>query len=84
LKAQGVHQKSEDTRTRKEKSMQKWYTNKVLLNTLILIMIVGFIGYLLPTPQIKQLGLIVFLVAGTMVMIRGVVKITMGMRKTGR
>ncbi len=64
--------------------MQKWYTNKVLLNTLILIMIVGFIGYLLPTPQIKQLGLIVFLIAGTMVMIRGVVKITMGLRKTGR
>ncbi len=64
--------------------MQKWYTNKILLNTLIFIMIVGFIGYLLPSPQIKQLGLIVFLVAGTMVMIRGVVKITMGMRKTGR
>jgi F0F1-type ATP synthase assembly protein I len=64
--------------------MQKWYTNKILLNTLIFIMVVGFIGYLLPSPQIKQLGLIVFLVAGTMVMIRGVVKITMGMRKTGR
>ena len=64
--------------------MQKWYTNKVLLNTLIFIMVVGFIGYLLPSPQIKQLGLIVFLVAGTMVMIRGVVKITMGMRKTGK
>ena len=64
--------------------MQKWYTNKILLNTLIFIMIVGFIGYLLPSPQIKQLGLIVFLVAGTMVMIRGVVKITMGLRKTGR
>lgn len=64
--------------------MQKWYTNKVLLNTLILIMIVGFIGYFYPSPQIKQLGLIVFLVAGTMVMIRGVVKIMMGMRKTGR
>ena len=64
--------------------MQKWYTNKVLLNTLILIMIVGFIGYLLPSPQIKPLGLIIFLIAGTMVMIRGVVKITMGIRKTGR
>ena len=64
--------------------MQKWYTNKILLNTLIFIMIGGFIGYLLPSPQIKQLGLIVFLVAGTMVMIRGVVKITMGLRKTGR
>ena len=36
--------------------MQKWYTNKVLLNTLIFIMVVGFIGYLLPSPQIKQLG----------------------------
>ena len=64
--------------------MQKWYTNKALLNTLIFIMIVGFIGYLLPPPQIKQLGLIIFLIAGTGVMIRGVVKITMGMRKTGR
>ena len=64
--------------------MQTWYTNKVLLNALILIMIVGFMGYLLPSPQIKQWGLIVFLVAGTMVMIRGVVKITMGIRKTGR
>ena len=64
--------------------MQKWYTNKVLLNTLISIMIVGFIGYLLPSPQIKQLGLIIFLIAGTMVMIRGVVKITMGIRKAGK
>lgn len=64
--------------------MQKWYTNKILLNTLIVIMIIGFIGYLLPSPQIKQLGLVIFLVAGTLVMIRGVVKITMGMRKTGR
>ena len=65
--------------------MQKWYTNKVLLNTLIFIMIGGFMGYLLrPSLQIEQLGLIIFLIAGTMVMIRGVVKITMGMRKTGR
>lgn len=65
--------------------MQKWYTNKILLNTLILIMVVGFVGYLFrPSVQIKQLGLIIFLVAGTLVMIRGVVKITMGMRKTGR
>ena len=64
--------------------MQKWYRNKALLNTLILIMVLGFIGYLLPSPQIKQWGLIAFLVAGTLVMIRGVVKITMGMRKTGR
>ena len=64
--------------------MQKWYTNKILLNTLIFIMVVGFIGYLLPSPQIKQLGLIIFLVAGTLVMVRGVVKITMGMRKARR
>jgi F0F1-type ATP synthase assembly protein I len=48
-------------------------------------MIGGFMGYLLrPSLQIKQLGLIIFLITGTMVMIRGVVKITMGMRKTGR
>ncbi len=65
--------------------MQKWYTNKILLNTLIFIMVVGFMGYLIrPSIQIKQLGLIIFLVAGTLVMIRGVVKITMGMRKTRR
>ena len=65
--------------------MQKWYRNKALLNTLILIMVLGFIGYLFrPSLQIKQWGLIAFLVAGTLVMIRGVVKITMGMRKTGR
>ncbi len=65
--------------------MRKWYANKILLNTLILIMVVGFMGYLFrPAAQIKQLGLIIFLVAGTLVMIRGIVKITMGMRKTGR
>ena len=66
--------------------MQKWYANKVLLNTLICIMVVGFIGWYLPqsSPQIKQLGLIVFLVAGTTVMIRGVVKIMIGIRKTGQ
>lgn len=65
--------------------MQKWYKNKVFLNALIFIMVVGFMGYLLrPSIQIKQLGLIIFLVVGTLVMIRGVVKITMGMRKTGR
>lgn len=65
--------------------MQKWHTNKVLLNALIFVMVIGFMGYLLrPSIQIKQLGLIIFLVAGTLVMIRGVVKITMGMRKTRR
>ena len=64
--------------------MQKWYTNKILLNALIFIMVIGFIGYLLLSPQIKQLGLIIFLITGTLVMIRGVVKITMGMRKAGR
>lgn len=65
--------------------MQKWYTNKVLLNALIFVMVIGFMGYLLrPSIQIKQLGLIIFLVAGTLVMIRGVVKITMGIRKTRR
>ena len=65
--------------------MQKWYTNKVLLNALIFVMVIGFMGYLLrPSIQIKQLGLIIFLVAGTLVMIRGIVKITMGIRKTRR
>lgn len=62
--------------------MKKWYTNKTLLNTFIAIMIVGFIGFLFPhSPQTKLVGIIVFLTAGTLIMVRGVVKITMGMRK---
>ncbi len=61
--------------------MKKWYENKTLLNAAILIMIVGFIAYMLrQPPQMKQLGLVIFLTAGTLIMIRGVVKITMRMR----
>ena len=61
--------------------MKKWYENKTLLNAAILIMIVGFIAYILrQPPQMNQLGLVIFLTAGTLIMIRGVVKITMRMR----
>ncbi len=62
--------------------MKKWYTSKTLLNTLIAVMIVGFIGFLFPhSSQTKLVGIIVFLTAGTLIMVRGVVKITMGMWK---
>ena len=65
--------------------MKKWYENKILLNAAILIMIVGFIAYILQQPpQMKQLGLVIFLTVGTLIMIRGVVKITMGMRGVDR
>ncbi|MCH8293071.1 hypothetical protein IH992_18430 [Candidatus Poribacteria bacterium] len=65
--------------------MKKWYENKTLLNAAILIMIVGFIAYILrQPPQMNQLGLVIFLTAGTLIMIRGVVKITMRMRGVDR
>jgi hypothetical protein len=65
--------------------MEKWYISKALLNTLILTMVIGFLAYMSrPSPQLKQLGLVIFLIAGTLVMVRGVVKITMGMRRAER
>lgn len=65
--------------------MKKWYENRTLLNAAILIMIVGFIAYILrQPPQMKELGLVIFLTAGTLIMIRGVVKITMRMRGVDR
>ncbi|MCZ6676551.1 MAG: hypothetical protein O7E52_04800 [Candidatus Poribacteria bacterium] len=65
--------------------MGKWYANKVILNALILIMCVGFMAYMFKqSPQIEQAGIVIFLAAGTLVMVRGVVKITMGMRRMRR
>ena len=65
--------------------MEKWYVSKVILNVLILMMVAGFLAYIsrLSVP-IQRLGLVIFLAAGTTVMVRGVVKITVGMRKKGR
>lgn len=65
--------------------MEKWYISKTILNVLALIMLIGFLAYFFqPSPLVKRLGLILFLTAGTLVMVRGVVKITMGMQKSGR
>ena len=64
-----------------EIAMKKWVENKTLLNAAILIMVVGFIAYMLrQPPQMKQLGLVIFLIAGTLIMVRGIIKITMRMR----
>jgi hypothetical protein len=65
--------------------MEKWYISKTVLNGLAIIMLIGFLAYVFqPFPLIKRFGLIFFLTAGTLVMVRGVVKITMGMQKGGR
>ena len=65
--------------------MDKWYISVTVLNVLALIMLMGFLAYFFqPSPLVKRLGLIFFLTAGTLVMVRGVVKITMGMQKGGR
>lgn len=62
--------------------MDKWYVSKTVLNGLAIVMLIGFLAYFfLPSPLVKRLGLIFFLTAGTLVMVRGVVKITMGMQK---
>jgi hypothetical protein len=62
--------------------MEKWYISKAFLNTLLVIMAVGFIAYFLRQPaRVPQLGLVIFLAAGTLIMVRGVLKITMGMRQ---
>jgi hypothetical protein len=65
--------------------MEKWYVSKTVLNGLAIIMLIGFLAYVFqPSPLVKRLGLIFFLTAGTLVMVRGVIKITMGMEKRGR
>jgi hypothetical protein len=68
--------------TTPDNSMEKWYVSKAFLNTLLIVMAVGFLAYFLRKPaQIQQLGLVIFLTAGTLIMVRGVIKITMGMRQ---
>lgn len=57
--------------------MQKWYENRTLLNISILLMIICFVSYYFYQ---WRWGLSLFLTFGTVIMIRGVVKITMRMR----
>ena len=64
--------------------MRKWYTSKGALNVLIFIMVVGFAAYMYKqSPHIERSGLVIFLTGGTLILIRGIVKITMGMRGRG-
>ena len=64
--------------------MGTWYENKILLNTFILIMVVAFAACVFQrSAAIGQWGLVIFLTSGTLIMIRGVVRITMRMRKGG-
>ena len=58
--------------------MQKWYENRVLLNILIVLMFICFVAYFFYR---WNWGLPLFLTFGTAIMIRGVTKITMRMRK---
>ena len=65
--------------------MDKWYVSKTVLNGLAIVMLIGFLAYFVqPSPLVKRLALVFFLTAGTLVMVRGVVKITMGMQKGRR
>ena len=65
--------------------MEKWYISVTVLNVLAIIMLIGFLAYFIqPSPLVERLGLILFLAAGTLVMVRGVAKITMGMQKGGK
>ena len=57
--------------------MQKWYENKKLLNTFIVMMCASFSAYYF--FQWKW-GLPLTLCLGTAIMVRGVVKITMRMQ----
>ena len=57
--------------------MQKWYENKKLLNTFIVLMCTSFIAYFFFD---WNWGLPLVLFLGTAIMVRGVVKITMRMR----
>lgn len=62
--------------------MGTWYENKPLLNTFILIMVIAFVMFMFQrSTQIGRWGLVIFLTAGTLIMIRGVVRITMRMRE---
>ena len=62
--------------------MGTWYENRFLLNTFILIMVVAFVMFMFQrSTQIGRWGLVIFLTSGTLIMIRGVVRITMRMRE---
>ena len=64
--------------------MGTWYENKPLLNIFILIMVAAFVIFMFQrSTEIGHWGLAIFLTAGTLIMIRGVVRITMRMRKDG-
>ena len=57
--------------------MQKWYENTTLLNIFIVFMVVCVFSYFFYQ---WQMGLYLFLFSGTVIMIRGVTKITIRMR----
>ncbi len=59
--------------------MQKWYENRLLLNIFIVLMSISALLYFVFQQQI---GLLLFLIFGTVIMIRGVIKITIRMRAT--
>lgn len=61
--------------------MQKWYENRILLNTAIALMATGFIAYFFLQ---WRWGLPLFLALGTAIMIRGIVRITARMRANKR
>ncbi len=58
--------------------MQKWYENKTLLNIFIVLMCISFAAYYFFD---WKWGLPLTLCLGTAIMVRGVVKITMQMRR---
>lgn len=60
-----------------KESMPKWYENTVILNTLIILMSISAVVYFFLRWKI---GLPLLLIFGTLIMIRGVIKITMRMR----
>ena len=57
--------------------MHKWYENTALLNILIVLMSISAVVYFFLQWKI---GLPLLLIFGTLIMIRGVIKITMRMR----
>lgn len=64
-----------------QQNMQKWYENRILLNTAVALMAAGFIAYFFLQ---WHWGLPLFLALGTAIMIRGIVKITARMRANKR
>ena len=60
-----------------KKTMYKWYENTTLLNTFIILMLINaFVHFFLRW----KIGLPLLLIFGTLIMVRGVIKITMRMR----